>query len=258
MRQGGPNDRGRPNFGSGRGASTRGGARGGARGRGRGDRGRGDGRGRGRGGKRGGGKGGKPLDDADWIEDPYTEEELAYLGMSEGGFPTDWVPETTAESLSRYGPAVMSSPRGIQEYVANRIMVATAHTDASYEHASIHMARMDEELGTLFEDAEQKALTEQFNGRKKFMGLSEVQKKHIMRHWVGGRYAAPGIPAEGNVLARIRQMARRNETYLPNDMMKFEKTLMGLLPEEMKEAEYTTKPVYAQAKAKTTPQPAVV
>lgn len=214
------------------------GAHGGARGRGM-QRGRGSGRGRGaRGrGRRGGGTQKKAtrqqVDEDDWIEEPYSEEELAYQEMSDGGFPTNYVPETSEAILAGYGPAVMSSPRGIHESVVNRIMVATDHKDPSYEHASIHLARMDEGLGTFFEDAEQRAITEKFQGSRKFKSLSEKQRGSIMRQWVAGHYAAPGTPAQGSVLALARQMAQRNETYLPDDRLKFEMALRKVLPNHM-------------------------
>lgn len=181
-------------------------------------------------------KKGGPRETADgdeFVQAPYSEEELAYLEMSDGGFPTNYVPETSAASLARYGPAVMSSPRGIHESVVNRIMVATNHKDPSFEHASIHLARMDENLGTLFEDAEQRSLTENFQGSRKFMSLSDKQRSSIMRHWVAGHYNAHGTPVQGNVLSLTRQMAQRNETYLPEDAQKFERTLKSLLPKDM-------------------------
>jgi hypothetical protein len=211
--------------------------RGGARGRGA--------RGRGRGARRGGSGKKGPRQNAsedDFIQEPYSEEELAYLEMSDGGFPTNYIPETSAASLARYGPAVMSSPRGIHESVVNRIMVATEHTDPSFEHASLHLARMDEGLGTLFEDAEQRALTEKFQGSRKFMSLSDSQRRSVMNQWVAGHYHAPGTPAQGNVLALARQMAQRNETYLPEDRKQFERTLQKLLPKSMQERIYE-KPV---------------
>ncbi|KUJ24342.1 uncharacterized protein LY89DRAFT_663090 [Mollisia scopiformis] len=232
-----------------RGGNSEGVARGGAgmRGRGRGGaRGRGA-RGRGRGARRGGEKKKRGprerADDDDFISEPYSEEELAYLEMSEGGFPTNYVPETTsAASLARYGPAVMSSPRGIHESIVNRMMVATENNDPSFEHASIHLARMNEGLGTLFEDAEQRALTEKFQGSRKFMSLSEQQKDSIMRQWAAGQYTAPGTPVKGNVVGLTRQMTRRNETYLPEDAQKFDKTLKSLLPKHMQEAVYEKVP----------------
>lgn len=143
----------------------------------------------------------------------------------------------------------MSSPRGIHESVVNRIMVATDHKDPSFEHASIHLARMDEGLGTLFEDAEQRTLTEKFQGSKKFMSLSEKQQSSIMKQWVAGHYKAPGTPVQGNVLGLTRQLARRNETYLPEDAQKFERTLRSILPKNMQEGLFQ-KPVSKAAPAR--------
>lgn len=218
-----------------------GGARGGPgmRGRGRGGA-RGTGaRGRGRGARKVQPRGrGPPADESEFIEYPYTAEELAYMEMSDGGFPASYIPETSADSLARYGPAVMSSPRGIHESITNRMMVATENKDPTFEHASFHLARMDEGLGTFFENAEQKALTEQYHGGKKFMSLSEKQKDSILRQWAAGQYKAPGRPVAGNVVGLARQMTRRNETYLPEDAQKFERTLRSLLPENMRQAEY--------------------
>ncbi|CZR55305.1 uncharacterized protein PAC_05192 [Phialocephala subalpina] len=203
--------------------------RGGARGRGA--------RGRGRGARRGGPKEKRaPREkvDADaFIPESYSEEELAYLAMRDGGFPANYIPETSKESLAKYGPAVMSSPRGIHESIVNRMMVATDNKDPSFQHGSFHLARMEEGLGTLFEDAEQKRLTEDLQGSRKFMSLSENAKSDIMRQWVAGQYRAPGTPEAGNVLGLARQMVRRNETYLPDDAGKFERKLRSLLPQHM-------------------------
>ncbi|KAF8865300.1 hypothetical protein BDZ45DRAFT_612455 [Acephala macrosclerotiorum] len=231
------------NYGEGRGGFTprgrgplgdrggRMGTRGGARGRG------GRGRGRGRGAKRGGPKEKRPprekVDAEAFLPEPYSEEELAYLAMRDGGFPANYIPETSRESLAKYGPAVMSSSRGIHESIVNRMMVATDNKDPSFQHASFHLARMEEGLGTLFEDAEQKRLTEELQGSRKFMGLSENAKNDIMRQWVAGQYRAPGTPEAGNVLGLARQMVRRNETYLPDDAGKFESKLRSLLPKNM-------------------------
>ncbi|KAE8451047.1 hypothetical protein EG329_004719 [Mollisiaceae sp. DMI_Dod_QoI] len=203
-------------------------------------------RGRGRGGARGRGARGRgkartpqkkaakeKTDDDAFLEEPYSEEELAYLEMSDGGFPKDYIPETSAESLAKYGPAVMSSPRGIHESVVHRMMIATDNKDPSFEHASIHLARMEEGLGTLFEDGEQKALTEKFQGSRKFMSLPERSRNAIMQQWVAGHYRPPGTPMKGDVVRLARQMTRRNETYLPEDADRFERKLTSILPPQM-------------------------
>ena len=234
------------------GGSFRGGARGGpggargvVRGRGQGGRGGARGRGRARGGKKP--KPPNKEDLEDFVFPPMTAEELAYQAGSEQGFLRPYEPTLTAESLARHGPPVASSPRGVVESIVYKMQVATSHPDGGYDVADNHLLRVQRGPGTLFENDEQRVITQAFNQKKgkeraEKMGvpyepklnelgkLSETNKARALKEWVGGQYIFPEPAEVGDVLGQVVGYARRNETYLPDDTRKFQEKLKSLLP----------------------------
>jgi len=222
-----------------------GGARGGMRGPGRGGRGAGRGRGRGRGAK-------KPRqpnkeDLEDFVFPPMNAEELAYQAGHEQGFLRPYEPTLSAESLARHGPPVISSPRGVVEYIVYKMQVATSLPGAAFDHGDNHLLRAARGPGTLFESAEQRSIVEAYSQqqgeeRAKEMGvpyepelnelgkLSEKEKATALKEWVGGQYVFPKPTQAGDVLGQVAGYARRNETYLPDDTRKFQEKLRSLLP----------------------------
>ncbi|KAE9368491.1 hypothetical protein N431DRAFT_346725 [Stipitochalara longipes BDJ] len=224
-----------------------GGPRGGMRGRGgsRGGRGAARGRGRGRGGKKA-----KPPNKEDleeFVYPPMTAEELAYQAGSEQGFLRPYEPTLTAESLARHGPPVASSPRGVLESIVYKMQVATSLPDAGYDHGENHLLRVGRGPGTLFENDEQRAITQAFSQQKgkeraEKMGvpyepelnelgkLSEKDKARALKEWVGGQYVFPKPAEVEDALGQVAGYARRNETYLPEGTRKFQEKLKSLLP----------------------------
>ncbi|KAH7319338.1 hypothetical protein BKA65DRAFT_438180 [Rhexocercosporidium sp. MPI-PUGE-AT-0058] len=218
---------------------TRGGLRGGARG-GRGGRGRGAARGRGTRGKgrRGGGvkdnqRLEKSEDDGEPV--PLTAEELEYLDDRVGGFQAPYKPVTSAEDLARWGPPVISSPRGVVESLVYKMAVATDNVSPEFKSAASHHDKMMDGAGTLFENAtESKKSKSVFRKAGK---LSKDDKEAMMKQWVAGQYVPPQSAARpGDVLAQVAAYTRRNETYLPADARKLEETLRALLPASLRDS----------------------
>ncbi|PVH83409.1 hypothetical protein DL98DRAFT_513294, partial [Cadophora sp. DSE1049] len=127
--------------------------RGGARG-GRGKRGAARGRARGRGGSasaRDKQQREKEEDDAEPV--PLKPEELEYLDDRVGGFQAPYKPVTSAEDLARWGPPVISSPRGVVESLVYKMAVATDNVNPEFKSAATHHDKMMSGAGTLFENA---------------------------------------------------------------------------------------------------------
>ncbi|KAK0118168.1 hypothetical protein ONS95_012473 [Cadophora gregata] len=214
------------------GFSRGGGVRGGTRG-GRGKRGAARGRGRGRGRKVNAKdklQREKGEDDSEPV--PLTPEELEYLDDRVGGFQAPYKPVTSAEDLARWGPPVISSPRGVVESLVYKMAVATDNVNPEFKSAANHHDKMMSGPGTLFENAtERKRAKAVF---KKADKLSQEDKEGMMKQWVAGQYVPPQSATEpGDVLAQVAAYTRRNETYLPADARKLEETLRALLPAKM-------------------------
>jgi hypothetical protein len=184
-------------------------------------------------------------DDAE--SDPLTEVELEYQAGSEQGWLRPYEPTTTAESLARHGPPVISSPRGVVESVVYKMQVATNIPGAGYEIGGNHLLRIDHGPGSMFESEEQRAITEAFSQQKgkeraEKMGvpyepalnelgsLSKKDQNRIMKEWVAGQYVSPKPAEAGDVLGQVEKYARMNETYLPDDTRKLQEKLKSLLP----------------------------
>ncbi|CZT46931.1 uncharacterized protein RSE6_07445 [Rhynchosporium secalis] len=217
-------------------ASSRDGGRGGARGRG-GIRGRGRGRGKGRGAKRnrrGGDRGPREKTEDEGAPIPMTPEELKYYDDRMGGFQAPYKPITSAEDLARWGPPVISSPRGVLESLVYKMAVATDNVSPEFKSASDHHAKMMSGAGTLFENAEERRRSK--GVYRKAGKLSKDDKQALMKQWVAGRYECPqDVANPGDVLAQVSALTRRNETYLPADGKKFEDTLRKLLPANLRD-----------------------
>ncbi|KAJ5037447.1 uncharacterized protein L3040_007622 [Drepanopeziza brunnea f. sp. 'multigermtubi'] len=218
-----------------RGGGMRGGARGGARGgmRGRGGarggaqaRGQGN-RGRGKGPKRE--KANRPKEDDDRAPVPYTAEEIEYIDNSKGGFQKPYQPVTSAQDLARWGPPVISSPRGVVETLRWKMAAATDNQNPEYKTGALHHLRTMKGVGTIFESAEERAKAKKALG--KLESLSKQDQEAMMKQWAGGQYVTPKpVQEPGDVLALVATYTRRNETYLPEDARKFEQKLRSLLP----------------------------
>lgn len=211
--------------------ASRGGPRGGARGglRGRGGARGGRGRGRGKGLKK---REPRKKEEDDMEIQPYTKEELEYVDNAAGGFIAPYTPITSAQDLSRWGPPVASTPRGIVESLAYKMAVATDNVNPEFKSAQTHLRGIKEGSGALFENAEERAQT-QTQRRREIQSLSKADQEDMMNQWVGGQYASPKTVEPNDVLGQIAAYARRNETYLPADARKFEDKLRSLLPATM-------------------------
>jgi hypothetical protein len=188
----------------------------------------------------------KQIED-DAVSDPLTEVELEYQAGSEQGWLRPYEPTTTAESLARHGPPVISSPRGVVESVVYKMQVATNIPGAGYEMGGDHLLRIDHGPGSMFESEEQRAITEAFSQQKgkeraEKMGvpykpalnelgyLSERDQNRIMKEWVAGQHVSPKPAGARDVLGQVEKYVRMNETYLPDDTRKFQEKLKSLLP----------------------------
>lgn len=204
---------------------------GGRGGRGTRSRGRGGRLSRGRGRGAGGKKPPRPRhQDDDGPEDPLTEEEKAYIYNHDCGFPQPYQPTTSAESLSRLGGAVISSPRGVNETLMYKMQTAT-RVGPEFSHAGKHLRNMSAGNGlALFEDPEQRDIAQKWKKSPGDIGsLAEKDKKDLLNAWVGGQYQAP-VAQKAGVLGQVETFLRRNETYLPEDARKLEEKLSTLLP----------------------------
>jgi hypothetical protein len=186
-------------------------------------------------------------DEEDMESDPLTEIELEYQAGSEQGWLRPYEPTTSAESLARHGPPVISSPRGAVESMVYKMQVATNIPGPQYEIGGNHLLRIDHGPGSMFESEEQRAITEAFsqqkgNERAKKMGvpyepslnelgsISEKDKARMLKEWVAGQYVFPKLTEAGDVLGQVEKYARMNETYLPEDTRKLQEKLKSLLP----------------------------
>ncbi|KAK2625557.1 hypothetical protein QTJ16_004869 [Diplocarpon rosae] len=228
----------RQDFAGRRGNLTRGGARPGMTGRGgrggRGSRGKRGGRGRGKGkdGKRERDK--RPKAEDDMEPTPYTAEEIEYIDHSQGGFQKPYTPVTSAQDLARWGPPVISSPRGVVETIANKMAVATDNQNPEFKSGELHVARIRNGVGTLFENAEERRKSRKAWGKVYSQSLSQQDQEAMMKQWAAGWYNAPQpVNAPDDVLAQVAAYMTRNETYLPADARKLEGKLRSLLPDSI-------------------------
>jgi len=200
-------------------------------------------------------------DEEDFIPEPLTEVELEYQAGSEQGWLRPYEPTTTAESLARHGPPVISSPRGVVESMVYKMQVATNVPGPQYEIGGNHLLRIDHGPGSMFESEEQRAITEAFSQQKgkeraETMGvsydpalnqlgsLSKKDQERMMREWVAGQYAFPKPAEPGDVPGQVEKYARMNETYLPEDTRKLQEKLKSLLPASaMKPKQRAEKPL---------------
>jgi hypothetical protein len=188
--------------------------------------------GRGRGGKRPRGPKPKRQVEED-IEEPWKEEELAWLAGNDGGWPAPYVPKTSLEQFIGKGPSVISSPRGVVETAVYKMQVATDNVNGPHRHADEHLARIRNGHGTLFESAQAKAVTQEYLGRKaklQIQTLPKSEREKLSKAWIAGHYAGPPPADKRDILAQAEAYARRNETYLPEDSRKLQAKLASLLP----------------------------
>ncbi|ESZ89601.1 hypothetical protein SBOR_10013 [Sclerotinia borealis F-4128] len=243
----GPNARHSPNY-RGRGGAAAGMRVGGAgRGGGGVGPGRGGGRGRGRGGKRGGRKPpGPKADDIDEYDPVYTVEEQEYLNSQEGGEWTSYNPVTSMSDLESWGPAIATSGStyGLKESIIYKMQVMSgtlAQKDTPTPPAQ-HLANVERGFGTVFESKEEKEGIEKWrDGQEewideinwkvhkdfKFEGLREEEKEAVLKEMVAGVYEKPGDVKEG-ILGDIERFARKNETFLPEDLRSLQEKLQSM------------------------------
>jgi hypothetical protein len=219
---------------------------------GRGGRGGGVGserRGRGRksvqGGRKPKGRRAKPIADDD--EPPYNLEELVYIEGSRGGWPTPHAPNTNLESLARDLPPVISSMRGAVQTAVYKMQVGTDSTGGNHTHAADHLHNLKKGNGTMFESAEAKAVTQAFLDEKGEQTAWELglpykpvpiptlppsERAILSKTWIAGQHEKPkpAKAGDGDVLGKLEQYSRLNETYLSQDRRKFEEKLRSLIP----------------------------
>jgi hypothetical protein len=180
------------------------------------------------------------------IEEPYNEEEKAYLKQSECGFETPYQPITSAESLQLLATPTVSSTQGVNSTLQYKLGVASGNNLGNYSHASKHLATMYQGTGlAFFEDSEQKSIAQDFAQQKKveyngmyshrhgkyIESLDKETRTKLAKVWIAGQYEKPVMPtAEGDVLGQVGSFLRRNETYLPEDVRRLEAKLGTLLP----------------------------
>lgn len=178
-------------------------------------------------------------------EPPYTDEEIEYLDSRDGGFTTPYNPDTGLHNLARHQPPVISSGAGIVDSIRYRLAVTTDNVSPQYRVSSQHLMRIERGKGTLFEDSDQRSIIQERKdkldqqrastkniayNRVELGTLPKKTRDEIMRLWVAGYYGAPVHTSPENPLDYVRNYARRNETWLPEDAKKFEDTLASILP----------------------------
>ena len=190
----------------------------------------------------------------------------------EMGWKKPYLPETSAEALLRYGPPVASSQRGLSESVIYKMQVATDNVNPGFKEGDAHLDRINRGIGTLFETSQERVLTDRYRKqggqpprRTEAMWLPEQvdiaesqgisveehftkviaaskggiaslptsDRDAILKQWVGGQYVGPSAVKQGDTLGEVERGARKNETYLPEDMRRFESRLRSLIPAEM-------------------------
>jgi hypothetical protein len=219
----------------GTGTSSRAGRAGGARGaRGAGGR----GRGRGDRGKRP--RGPRPkTEEADDVDEPFNEEELAWMAGDASGWASSYVPKTSLEQLLGKGLTAMGSPRGTLEAAMYKVQVGTNNINGERKHSEEHLANMNKGNGSFFETAEAKVVTQQYlNDTREKKGLKpleipilpETERKKLSEAWIAGHYVGPKPAEKGDVLGQVDVYAKLNETYLPEDARKLQAKLATLLP----------------------------
>jgi hypothetical protein len=180
------------------------------------------------------------------IEEPYNDEEKAYLKQSECGFESPYQPITSAEDLQLLATPTISSSQGLNSTLQYKLAVASGNPLGNYSHASKHLATMYKGTGlTFFEDPEQKGIAQAFAKQKKveyngmyahrhgkhIESLNEETRTKLANVWIAGHYEKPAVPKmEGDVLGQVGNFLRRNETYLPEDVRNLEAKLGALLP----------------------------
>ena len=140
---------------------------------------------------------------------------------------------------------MISSPRGMTETVIYKLAVATGNNPPMFRPASEHLNKISMGNGTLFEDDEQKAIIQAFREQKgkelsKRNGIDYVPSEHVTpskadsdamtKQWIGGQYTGPKSAPVRDALAQVDAYARRNETYLPEDLRSLEEKIRSLLP----------------------------
>ena len=163
----------------------------------------------------------------------WTESEEAVLDeVYGGGSEHPYVPTTSAETLSRLGPAVITSPRGIVETLARKFEVATGtQGPGTWTQAAVHQLNIQEGRGTFFETNEQRILAIGDKGEdEKFSTLPQEEKDEIERQWAAGRYDGPKFAVKEDVIGLVESYTRRSGAYLPEDARKLEDKLRSLIP----------------------------
>lgn len=203
-----------------------------------GGRGRGAARGRGDRGKRA--RGPRPkTEEEEELDEPFNDEELAWMAGDASGWASSYVPKTSLEQLLGKGLTVMGSPRGTLEAAMYKVQVGTDNINGDHRHSDEHLARMNKGSGSFFESPEAKAITQQYlndmRERKKLKPmeistLPEAERKKLSEAWIAGHYAGPKPAEKGDILGEVEVYAKLNETYLPEDSKKLQAKLAPLLP----------------------------
>jgi hypothetical protein len=180
-------------------------------------------------------------------EFPMSEEEIEYADTGHQLlWAKEYIPQTSMEDLAGWGPPVMAGPRGIVESMMYKVEVATENITPASRHAGVHLAKMNRGNGvTLFENAEARAVTQAFKDQtrrkvaektgKVFVPeeigrLSKAAQTAVLKSWIGGHYIGPKSMEQKDVLGQVEAIAKRNETYLPEDSRKLQDKVRSLLP----------------------------
>lgn len=206
------------------------------------------GRGRGSRGKRP--RGPKPkTEEADDVDEPFNEEELAWMAGDASGWASSYVPMTSLEQLLGKGLTVMGSPRGTLEAAMYKVQVGTDNINGDHRHSEEHLAKMNKGNGSFFESPEAKAVTQQYlNDTREKQGLKpieipalpEAERKKLSAAWIAGHYVGPKPAEKGDLLGQVGVYNKLNETYLPEDSKKLQAKLASFIPAT------TQKPAAAQ------------
>lgn len=184
----------------------------------------------------------------DEYDPPYTVEEQQYLDSQEGGEFISYNPVTSLSDLESWGPAIPTNAgtNGFKESIIYKLQVASGtlgQRDVPTPPER-HLRNVERGLGTVFESREEKETLEKWKDGEeawrdevrwkvhrdfKVEGLREEEKEALLKEMVAGVYKKPGDAGKG-IFGDIERLARKNETFLPEDSRSLQEKLQSILP----------------------------
>jgi hypothetical protein len=146
-------------------------------------------------------------------------EEKEYLQAEDqgGSGPTDFVPSITLESLEPHGPAVATTATPIARAAtvlrqARVLGGGVPYNDDArlYPEDALHLYHHRE--GVFFQTPEARTWAQSYV-KNKFKTAGPEVNNAVLEATLLGRYEAPGLPDQGDTLARVRNYMRRDGTW---------------------------------------------